>query len=47
MAPSILLRNETEAVITDSGLAAVFSGTALDDDVDLSGLAADKPVILW
>ena len=47
MAPSILLRDEVEASITDGQLTAVFSGTALDNDVDLTGLAGDVPVIIW
>ena len=47
MAPSILLRDEVEASITDSQLSAVFSGTALDNDVDLTGLAGDVPVVIW
>lgn len=47
MAPSILLREETEASITGSSLTAAFSGAALDDDVDLSGLAEEAPVMIW
>ena len=47
MAPSILLRDETEASIADGELTAVFSGRALDNDVDLTGLDDDAPVIIW
>lgn len=45
MAPSILLRDEAEATTTNDQL--VFSGGALDNDVDVSGLAEDAPVIVW
>lgn len=47
MAPSTLLRNEAEVSVTDAQLSAVFSGDALDNDSDLSGLAEDAPVIIW
>ncbi|CAN0124698.1 unnamed protein product [Scytosiphon promiscuus] len=47
MAPSILLRNETEVLITSSSLTAQFSGASLDGDVDLSGLVEASPVVLW
>ncbi|CBJ31655.1 Unsaturated glucuronyl hydrolase, family GH88 [Ectocarpus siliculosus] len=47
MSPSIILRNETEVSITDTQPSVEFSGTALDNDVDLSGLSADSPVITW
>eukprot|EP00752_Nemacystus_decipiens_P012850 g11377.t1 len=46
MAPSILLRNEAEVSISD-GLSAVFPECALDNDIDISGLADDTPVIIW
>ncbi|CAM9200961.1 unnamed protein product [Ectocarpus sp. 4 AP-2014] len=47
MAPSIILRNEAEVSITDTQPSVQFSGTTLDNDVDLSGLSADSPVIAW
>ncbi|CAM9625033.1 unnamed protein product [Ectocarpus sp. 8 AP-2014] len=47
MAPSIILRNEAEVSVTDTQPSVQFSGTALDNDVDLSGLSADSPVITW
>ncbi|CAM9347761.1 unnamed protein product, partial [Hapterophycus canaliculatus] len=47
MAPSIVLRNEEEVVITSSTLSALFSGPALDNDVDLSGLVEESPVVFW
>lgn len=46
MAPSILLRDEEMAILTDSSVVANFGG-ALDHDVDLSGLAEDTPVTIW
>ncbi|CAN0369326.1 unnamed protein product [Ectocarpus sp. 6 AP-2014] len=47
MAPSIILRNEAEVSITDTQASVQFSGTSLDNDVDLSGLSADSPVMIW
>ena len=47
MAPSILLRDEMGVSIADGEHTAVFSETALDNDVDLTGLAEDVPVIIW
>eukprot|EP00752_Nemacystus_decipiens_P001632 g1587.t1 len=46
MAPSILLRNEDEVSISD-GLSAVFPEFALDNDIDISGLCDDTPVMIW
>lgn len=47
MAPSILLRNEAGVSITDAQLSTTFSGDALDNDSDLSGLTEDAPVMVW
>ncbi|CAN0163453.1 unnamed protein product [Ectocarpus fasciculatus] len=47
MAPSIILRDEAEASITDTQRSVQFSGNSLDNDVDLSGLSDESPVIIW
>lgn len=47
MAPSILLRDEESVSITDSELTAVFSSDVLDNDVNISGLDDDAPVVIW
>ncbi|CAM9967440.1 unnamed protein product [Ectocarpus sp. 12 AP-2014] len=47
MAPSIILRGEEEVSITGDELSLEFSGSDLDDDVDLSGLSAESPIIIW
>ena len=47
MAPSIILRDETGVSVADGEFTAVFSGAALGNDVDLTGLAEDVPVIIW
>ncbi|CBJ33670.1 Unsaturated glucuronyl hydrolase, family GH88 [Ectocarpus siliculosus] len=46
MSPSIILRNETEVSITDTQPSIQFPGITLDNDVDLSGLSADSPVMI-
>ncbi|CAM9507739.1 unnamed protein product [Ectocarpus fasciculatus] len=47
MAPSIILRDEAETSITATQPSVEFSGTTLDNDVDLSGLSAESAVIVW
>ncbi|CAM9689754.1 unnamed protein product [Ectocarpus sp. 12 AP-2014] len=47
MAPSITLRDEAEAHITDDQLSVQFSGSDFDNGADLSGLSEESPFIIW
>lgn len=44
MAPSMLLRDESEVSIVD-GIAGFFSEG--ENDVDISGLSEGSPVMIW